>query len=221
MWLRLWKGCVLTQRLYRGRHHHQAPSQYVNFRELLHFSPFSNFQHFEGLADWVKVFEEFREVVFRETLQLAPGQPKDSNIQHMLLRSLVRTVSSQKKAKISTNLLAAALHLSFLKSAVQNKLVLELPDDPLSLAQRLVASHHIEENCADLQCSIQTEENQLDDYDIKYLNDYTKSIGGPGLAGLRNPLHLALAVSPLFLLLPQSLAKKHVSRKTLILVGVT
>lgn len=166
------------------------------------------------------MFEEFREVVSRETLQLAPGQPKDSNIQLMLLRNLVRTVSSQKKAKISTNLLAAAVHLSFLKSAVQNKLVLELPDDPLSLAQRLVASYHIGENCADLQRSIQTEENQLDDYDIKYLNDYTKSIGGPGLAGLRNPLHLALAISPLFLLLPQSLAKKHVSRKTLILVGV-
>ena len=80
--------------------------------------------------------EEFREVVSQETLQLAVGQPKESNIQLMLLRSLVRTVSSQKKAKISTNLLAAAMHLAFLKSAVQNKLVLELPDDPLSLAQR-------------------------------------------------------------------------------------
>lgn len=166
------------------------------------------------------MIEEFREVVSRETLQPAVGQPKDLNIQLMLLRSLVRTVSSQKKAKISTNLLAAAVHLAFLKSAVQNKLVLELPDDPLSLAQRLVVSSLIEENCADLQCSIQTRENQLDDYDIQYLNDYTKSIGGPGLAGLRNPLHLALAISPLFLLLPQSLSKKYMSRKTLILVRI-
>jgi hypothetical protein len=73
-----------------------------------------------------------------------------------------------------------------------------------------------------LKCSIPTNdhENLLDDGDIKFLNDYTKSIGGPGLAGLRNPLHLALAISPLFLLLPQSLSKKHVNRKTLILVGV-
>ena len=31
MWLRLWKGCVLTQHLYRGHQHQQAPSQYVNF----------------------------------------------------------------------------------------------------------------------------------------------------------------------------------------------
>src|SRR5882762_805515 len=79
---------------------------------------------------------------------------------------------------------------------------------------------HIVENCADLECSIPISESQLDDDNIKFLNDYTKSIGGPGLAGLRNPLHLALAISPLFLLLPQSLSKKHVNRKTLILVGV-
>lgn len=173
--------------------------------------------------DWVNVMEEFRDVVVRHTPQTPVQQPNNPNIQLMLLRSLVRTVSSQKKAKISTNLLAAAVHLAFLNSAVQKNLVLELPDDPLSLAQRLIVSHHIAENYADLECSIPTiltSENQLDDDDIKFLNDYTKSVGGPGLAGLRNPLHLALAISPLFLLLPQSLSKKHVNRKTLILVGV-
>jgi len=37
------------------------------------------------------------------------------------------------------NLLAAAMHLAYLKSAVQNKLVIELPDEPTVLAQRLVA----------------------------------------------------------------------------------
>jgi hypothetical protein len=57
-----------------------------------------------------------------------------------LLRSLAQTVSTQKKAKIATNLLATAMHLAFLQSAVQNKLVLELPDDPLALAQRFVSS---------------------------------------------------------------------------------
>jgi len=82
------------------------------------------------------VVEEFRDAVVRHTPQTPVGQPKNSNIQLMLLRSLVRTVSSQKMAKISTNLLAAAVHLAFLKSAVQNRLVIDLPDDPLSLAQR-------------------------------------------------------------------------------------
>jgi len=39
-----------------------------------------------------------------------------------------------------TNLLAAAMHLAFLKSAVKNKLALELPDDPLALVERPVSS---------------------------------------------------------------------------------
>jgi hypothetical protein len=81
-----------------------------------------------------------------------------------------------------------------------------------------VSSFHVTLNCADLECT--STENRLDDDDRKFLNDYTKSIGGPGLAGLRNPLHLALAISPLFLLLPQSLSKKHVNRRTLIQVCV-
>jgi hypothetical protein len=101
---------------------------------------FSNCQFFDGLVDWVKVMEEFRAVVIRHTQQTPVTQPINTNIQLTLLRSLVRTVSSQKKGKISTNFLAAGVHLAYLKSAVQNKLALELPDDPLSLAWRLVAS---------------------------------------------------------------------------------
>jgi hypothetical protein len=92
------------------------------------------------LVDWVKAIEEFQDVVIRHIPQTTVSQPKSPNIQLSLLRSLVQTVSSQKKAKICTNLLAAAVHLTFLKSADQNKLVIELPDDPLSLAQRLIAS---------------------------------------------------------------------------------
>jgi len=37
-----------------------------------------------------------------------------------------------------------------------------------------------------------------------------------GLGGLRNPLHLATAISPLFLLLPNDLSKKGFHRQTLI-----
>jgi hypothetical protein len=91
-------------------------------------------------VDWVKVMEDFRDMVIRHTPHTTVEKPKISNIQLTLLRSLVRTVSSHMMAKISTNLLAASVHLAFLKSAVQNKLVIELPDDPISLAQRLVVS---------------------------------------------------------------------------------
>ena len=83
--------------------------------------------------------QQFQTVVMRGTSKIPVGQPRNSNIQLSLLRSFVGTVSSQKKAKISMNLLAAAMHLAYLKSAVQNKLVIELPDEPTVLAQRLVA----------------------------------------------------------------------------------
>lgn len=124
-----------------------APSGSIPVRQILRASLLvsvlnliSNCQYFEGLVDWVKVMEEFRDLVIRHIPQNPVGEPHNSNIQLTLLRSLVRTISSQKKAKISTNLLAAAVHLAFLKSAVQNKLVLELPDDPLSFTQRLILS---------------------------------------------------------------------------------
>jgi hypothetical protein len=83
--------------------------------------------------------QQFRAVVMRHSSKAPISQPKNSNIQLSLLRSFVGTVASQKKAKVDMNLLAAAMHLAYLKSAVQNKLVIELPDDPLALAQRLVA----------------------------------------------------------------------------------
>ena len=82
--------------------------------------------------------QQFWAVVIRHTPKASVSQPKNLNIQLLLLRSFVATVSSQKKMKISMNLLAAAMHLAYLKSAVQNKLVIELPDDPSALAQRLV-----------------------------------------------------------------------------------
>lgn len=85
------------------------------------------------------MMEKFKAMVMRHTSKAPVSQPRNSNIQLSLLRSFVGVASSQQKAKISMNLLAAAMHLAYLKSAVQNKLVIELPDDPLALAQRLVA----------------------------------------------------------------------------------
>ena len=113
-----------------------------NLRSSPRSQSISNCQYFDGLADWVKLMEEFRDLVVQHIPQTSVGEPHNSNIQLTLLRSLVRTISSQKKAKISTNLLAGAVHLAFLKSSVQNKLVLELPDDPLSFTQRLIVPMH-------------------------------------------------------------------------------
>lgn len=168
----------------------------------------------------MKVMVDFKDVVLRDTPQQRTLGGQHSNVPLALLRSFVQTVSRQRKAKISTNLLAAAMHLAFLKSAVQNKLVVELPDDPLALAQRF-ASFTLEGISLTLKCSIITTDNQLDDEDMEFLKEYAKStIKGPGFAGLRNPLHIALGLTPLCLLLPQSFSKKHVNRKTLTQVGV-
>jgi len=64
------------------------------------------------------------------------------------------------------------------------------------------------------------DENQLSDEDMNFLREYAKSKSGPGFAGLRNALHIALGLTPILLLEPVSLTKKHVNKKTVTLVGV-
>ena len=79
-----------------------------------------------------------------------------------------------------------------------------------------------EENCADLESSILSSDHgtELATEDVEFLREYATSKGGPGFAGLRNALHIALGLSPVFLFSAQSLSKKHLNRKTLILVSV-
>jgi hypothetical protein len=62
------------------------------------------------------------------------------SVQLTLIRCVLRSLSTQKKAKIGMNFLAAAMHLSFLKSAVQNTLNVDLPDNASALLGRFVAS---------------------------------------------------------------------------------
>jgi hypothetical protein len=174
------------------------------------------------MLDWVEAVENFRDVVVKGASKTPAGQTSNAqlNVQLSLLRSLVQTKANQKMAKIATNFLAAAMHLAFLRSAAQEKLSLDFPENASALVDRLVPSFL---SCClvdDLERSIPSSENQIDPDDIAYLEEYTKAAGGPGFAGLRNPLHLALAISPVFLLLPNAFSKKHVNRKTLILACV-
>lgn len=55
---------------------------------------------------------------------------------------------------------------------------------------------------------------------MNFLREYAKTRSGPGFAGLRNALHIALGISPIMLLDPVAYTKKHVNRKTLTLVGI-
>jgi len=59
---------------------------------------------------------------------------------------------------------------------------------------------------------------QFTQEDKDFLITYESSIDG--LGGLRNPLHLALAISPLCLLVPKVISKKALNRKTLLEVSL-
>jgi hypothetical protein len=174
------------------------------------------------MLDWVEAVENFRDVVVKGASKTPVGQTGNAqlDVQLSLLRSLVQTKANQKKAKIATNFLAAAMHLAFLRSAAEEKLSLDFPEDASALVKRFVPSFSSCGMDDDQERSIPSSENQIDPDDVEYLEEYTKAAGGPGFAGLRNPLHLALAISPVFLLLPNALSKKHVNRKTLILACV-
>lgn len=133
--------------------------------------------------DWVKVLQQYRTAVTRDT-KSPTSQPKQLNIQLSLLRSFVATISFQKKVKISNNLLAAAMHLAFLKSSVQNKAVIELPDKPLALAQRLVSPTLHNKTRAECECSILSNGDELGADELQFLDEFMKSPTGPGFAGL-------------------------------------
>jgi len=64
------------------------------------------------------------------------------------------------------------------------------------------------------------DESQLSDEEMNFLQEYAKSKSRPGFTGLRNALHIALGFTPILLLDPVLLTKKHVNRKTVTLVGV-
>ena len=51
---------------------------------------------------------------------------------------------------------------------------------------------------------------------MAFLDEYTSSNKGPGLAGLQNALYMAATLSSVCLFLPHCLSKQHLNKKTTI-----
>lgn len=83
------------------------------------------------MNDWIKLTQEFKNILSREGYTPTPIAAGE-NIQVQLLRCMVRMDATQKRTKISSNFLAAAMHLAFLKRSDKNNLV-DLPDSALML----------------------------------------------------------------------------------------
>ena len=90
------------------------------------------------MLDWVKLLENFRQVVVQGASRHPVGQTGNVqlNVQLSLLRSFARTTANQQISKIATNFLAAAMHLAFLRSAAQEQLSVDFPDDAVALLDR-------------------------------------------------------------------------------------
>jgi len=92
------------------------------------------------MLDWVKLLEKFRRVVIQGVARPPVGHTGNVqlNVQLSLLQGFVRTTANQQTSKIATNFLAAAMHLAFLRSAAQEKLSVDFPDDAVALLDRHV-----------------------------------------------------------------------------------
>ena len=83
------------------------------------------------MNDWIKLIQEFKNILSRERftpMPIAIGE----DIQVQLLRCMVRMDATQKRTKIASNFIVAAMHLAFLKHSDKCNLV-DLPDNALML----------------------------------------------------------------------------------------
>jgi len=145
------------------------------------------------------------------------ARPDGLHIPIALLRSISRLKATTKRAKVMANFLSAAMYIAFLRSAASNGL-----DDLPETAQALMIQYgnSTPSQCPFLMISIHrsptTSQFTREDQEFLQLFDSKEA----GLGGLRNPLHLAAAISPVCLLMPVNLAKKSFHRQTLIEVTI-
>jgi len=87
------------------------------------------------MGDWIKLTQEFKNILSREGYATTPIAVDGGNVHLTLLRCMIRMDATQKRTKIASNFLAAAMHLAFLKRSDTSNLV-DLPDNVLTLFQR-------------------------------------------------------------------------------------
>lgn len=91
------------------------------------------------MGDWVKLIKDFQSSLRREQSAPTATAIDQGDASLTLLRHMFRMDATQKHTKITSNFVAAAMHLVFLKRSDKNLLV-DLPDSPATLLQGWVSS---------------------------------------------------------------------------------
>ena len=167
--------------------------------------------------------EGFKRIVERDKVPLGPPAMQNArqdglHIPIALLRSISRVKATSKRAKITANLLSAAMHIAFLRSAASYNELIDLPESAQALMiqyEMFSASRRLVVECLIFS---NTSVSQFTQDDREFLRTFDSREAG--LGGLRNHLHLAAAISPLCLLLPNDLSSKNFHRQTLIEVTI-
>jgi len=98
------------------------------------------------MNDWIKLTQEFKNILSREGYPLTPScegsapapvaiNGENAEAELKLLSCMIRMDATQKRTKIASNFVAAAMHLSFLKRSDASNLV-DLPDNASMLFHR-------------------------------------------------------------------------------------
>jgi len=82
--------------------------------------------------------EGFKRIVERDKVSLEPPAVQNArqdglHVPIALLRSISRVKATNKRAKITANLLSAAMHIAFLRSAASNNGLCDLPESAQAL----------------------------------------------------------------------------------------
>ena len=83
------------------------------------------------MNDWIKLIQEFKNILSHERFTPMPIAIRE-DIQVQLLHCMVCMDATQKRTKIASNFIVAAMHLAFLKRSDERNLV-NLPDNALML----------------------------------------------------------------------------------------
>lgn len=179
-------------------------------------------QLLEKLQYWPKVFFNFRKIIRRdEPCNLSIDIQTDPRLR--LLKFVSQTDARASRARITANLLIAATHVSYMKLSNTGF----LPDFPDTM-EELVSEYVFYLTLVILvlyliEIPISSSRNSvLGPEHTEFVNGLFRHVDAGrngGLAGLRAPLHYALGISPLLLLVDKQLSKRGVDRDRILQVS--
>ncbi|KAF9527083.1 hypothetical protein CPB83DRAFT_895515 [Crepidotus variabilis] len=166
------------------------------------------------LDDWTTLLNRFKKTYTREKrsqhLSVHPG-----NIHIGLMKSVVQCSTVGDLNNISANIFAAALHLEYLmKHSFADDELPELTENFQELTNICLGAH--EAPSAANPATLLSEQEVA--FWTETFGNSTLSTGrrAPSSGKERQPLHLALSISPLYLLIPNQIMSKQIGRENII-----